>query len=118
MNSLPVLILGFRRALVKSVTDIPVSLEIFCALVLSGRRAWSEFLSCLNLRLPKCSTADTTRKMAGEKEGVRERGHTLLLTMHTKKTFSTEQRNTEKRRLDQERCFSDAVASADKSGYW
>ena len=65
MNSRPVLILGLSRALVKSDTDRPVSLLIFCAPVLSGMMAWSEVRSCLNCRLPKCSTADTTRKMAG-----------------------------------------------------
>ena len=60
----------------KSETDMPVSLAIFWATVLSGRRAWSEFLSCLNWRLPKCSTADTTRKMAGGRgrEGGRDGG--------------------------------------------
>ena len=48
----------------KSVTERPVSLHIFCATVLSVRMAWSELRSCLNWRLPKCSTADTTRNTA------------------------------------------------------
>ena len=65
VNSLPVLIFGLRRALVKSVTENPSSLAIFWAPVLSGRMAWSEVRSCLNFRLPKWSTAETTRKIAG-----------------------------------------------------
>ena len=58
------MIFGLRRALVNSVTANPSSLQIFWATVLSGRRAWSDLLSCLNFRLPKWSTAETTRKTA------------------------------------------------------
>ena len=65
-DSRPVLILGFSRVLVKSVTGSLSSLLI-CATVLSGRIAWSEFLSCLKSMLPKWSIAETTKKKrAGE----------------------------------------------------
>ena len=63
-KSLPTLILGFKKALVMSVTDNPNKWAIFWATVLSGSVAWSEFRSCLNCMVPKSITADTTRKMA------------------------------------------------------
>ena len=68
VNSRPVLILGLSRALVKSVTDMPISLQIFWATVLSGRIAWSELRSCLNSKLPKWRTVDTTLKTAATEE--------------------------------------------------
>lgn len=78
VKSLPVLILGFKRAFVNSATEIPNNLHIFWAAkhseaqlmqdrreknvlqVLSGKTAWSVLRSCLNFKFPKCRTADAT----------------------------------------------------------
>lgn len=43
--------------------DIPSKCAIFCATVLSGSVAWSEFLSCLNCMEPKSITEETIRKI-------------------------------------------------------
>lgn len=67
--SLPTLMRGRRNAFVISVTFNPNKCATFCATVLSGKDAWSEFLSCLNCIFPNCKTEDTTRKMEPKSSG-------------------------------------------------
>lgn len=68
--SRPTFTLGRIKHFVKSTTGIPRRWQIFCATVLLGSVACSEFLSCLKVRLPKCNTLDMTLKIAEQNKNI------------------------------------------------